>query len=188
MADSLQMRIWGRLMVSSCMLVGGCRAWFMMCRSYCTLDRWRFGIRMIGMLLALSDISWVSPLGLHFSLPRTHNWLFSLMSANCLGLRPPAAMTDAWFPPMQAVSSADLCNAFVEHHDRAFLLGARWRRLLLACMCLPSLRQGQPIAAAPEAIWTLCWASWLSWGLLCLTHSLAIWCQGWSTSSADETA
>ena len=33
-------------------------------------------------------------LRLHASLPRTYNWLFSLMSASCLGLRSPAAMTD----------------------------------------------------------------------------------------------
>ena len=29
---------------------------------------------------------------------------------------------------------------------------------------------------------------WLSWGLLRFTHSLAIWCQGWSASSICETA
>ena len=33
-------------------------------------------------------------LQLHASLPRTYNWLFSLLSASCLGLRPPAAMTN----------------------------------------------------------------------------------------------
>ena len=76
------------------------------------------------MLLALSA-SCVAPLWLHASLPKTHNWLFSLISDSCLGLRPPAAMTDGRFLPVQAVSSADLCNAFLEHHDRAFLLGAR---------------------------------------------------------------
>ena len=31
---------------------------------------------------------------LHVSPPPTYDWLFSLMSANCLGLRTPAAMTD----------------------------------------------------------------------------------------------
>ena len=35
---------------------------------------------------------------------------------------PPAAMIDSWFSPVQAVSSADLCNAFLEHHDLAFPL------------------------------------------------------------------
>ena len=52
------------------------------------------------------------------------------MTASCLGLGPPAAMIYGWFPHVQAVSSADLCNAFLEHHDHAFLLGARWRRPL----------------------------------------------------------
>ena len=84
---------------------------------------------------------------------RTHNWLFSLVSASCLGLRPPAAMSDSWFPPVQAVSLADVCNAFLEHNDRAFILRARWRRLLWACVRLLSLWRGQPSAAAPEARW-----------------------------------
>ena len=85
-------------MVNSCMLVGDCIVWFLKRTSYCTLDRRRFGLRMIGMLLALSA-SCVFPLRLHASLPRNYNWLFSLMSASCPGLRPPAAMTDGWFPP-----------------------------------------------------------------------------------------
>ena len=76
------------------------------------------------MLPALSA-SCVLPVRLHASLPCTYRWPFSLMSASCLGLRPPAAMTDGRFPPMQAVSLADLCNAFLENHDRVFLLGAR---------------------------------------------------------------
>ena len=113
----------------SCMLVGGCRVWFLIRRPYCTLDRQRFGLRMIVMLHSLSASS-VIPLQLHASLPWTYNWLFSLMSASCFGLRPPAAMTDGWFQPVQAVSSASLCNAFLEHHDHAFLLGACWGRLL----------------------------------------------------------
>ena len=50
-------------------------------------------MRMIGMLLAL-PASRVFPLRLYASLPRTYDWLFSLMSANCPGLRPPATMTD----------------------------------------------------------------------------------------------
>ena len=45
------------------------------------------------MLHALSAFC-VFPLRLYSSLPRTPNWLFSLMSASCLGLRPPAAMTN----------------------------------------------------------------------------------------------
>ena len=50
-------------------------------------------LKMIGMLQALSAPC-VFPLWLYASLPRTCDWLFSLMSANCLNLRPPAAMTD----------------------------------------------------------------------------------------------
>ena len=128
----------GRLIANSCMFIGGCRDGFLMRRTYCILDRWRFGLRMIRMLFALSAYC-IFPLRLYASQPRTHNWLFSLMSPSCLGLRPPAAMTDGWFPPVQAVSSADLCNAFLEHHNRAFLLGACWRRLLWACKRLSSL-------------------------------------------------
>ena len=85
--------ILGRLMVSSCMLIGGCRICFLMGTPCCTLDRRSFGLRMIEMQLTLSA-SCVFPLPLHASLPRTYNWLFSLMSTNYLSLRPPAAMTD----------------------------------------------------------------------------------------------
>ena len=81
--------------------------------------------------------------------------------------------------PVQVVSTVGFCNAFSEHHDRAFFLLARWRRLLWARVHLPSLWRGQPSATAPEARWTLRYAGWLSWGLLRLTRSLAIWCQGW---------
>ena len=101
-------------MVNSCMLVGGCRDRFLMCTPYRTLDRRRFGMRIVGVLLTLSA-SCVFPLWLHASLPRTYNWLSSLMSDSCLGLRPSAAMSDGGFPPGQAVSSAGCCNAFMEH-------------------------------------------------------------------------
>ena len=74
-------------MVNSCLLIGGCRDWFLMCTPYRTLDRRRFGMRMVGMLCPLSS-SCGFPLRLYASLPQTHNWLFSLMSASCLGLRP----------------------------------------------------------------------------------------------------
>ena len=50
------------------------------------------------------------------------DWLFSLMSTNCLGMRPFAAMTDSWFPPVQAVSWVCVFNTFLEHHDQSFLL------------------------------------------------------------------
>ena len=133
MANSSQMRIWGRLNVTSCMLIGGCRGWFLMCRPHCTLNRWRFWLRMIGMLRTLSD-SCVFPWLLHASLPWTYDWLFSLMRVNCLGLRPPASITDGWFLPVEAASSPGLCNAFLEHHDHAFFLRAHWRRFLLACI------------------------------------------------------
>ena len=106
-------------MVSSCMLAGGCRDRFLMRTSYRTLDRRRFGMRMVWMLPALSA-SCVFPLRLYASLLRTNNWLFSLKSAICFDPRPPADMTDGWFPPVQAVSSADLFNTFLEHHTRAF--------------------------------------------------------------------
>ena len=62
--------ILGRLMVSSCKLVDGCRVWFLMCRPYCTLNRRMFGLRMIGMQFALSA-SCAFSLQLHASLPRT---------------------------------------------------------------------------------------------------------------------
>ena len=44
----------GRLMISSCTLVGGCVDRLLMRTPYCTLDRRRFGLRMIGMLVALT--------------------------------------------------------------------------------------------------------------------------------------
>ena len=121
-ADSSQTRIWdGWWSVLACLPVAV--VYFFMHIPYCSLDRWRFGPRMVGRMLALSA-SFIFPLQLYASLPQTYDWLFSLMSTICLGLRPPAAMTDGWFPPAQAVSSADLCNAFLKHHDTTFLLGA----------------------------------------------------------------
>ena len=80
-------------MVNSSMLIGGYKYRFLMCTPYRTLDRRRFGMRMVRMLLALSA-SCVFSLRLYASLPRIYNWLFSLMNASCLGLRPPAVMTD----------------------------------------------------------------------------------------------
>ena len=80
-------------MVGLCMLVGGCKDRFLMRTPYRSLDRRRFGMRMVGMLLALST-SCVFPLWLDASLPRTYNWPFSLISDSCLGLKPPAAITD----------------------------------------------------------------------------------------------
>ena len=167
------------------MLVGGCRVRFLMRTPYCTLDR--SGLSMIRMLIALSAPS-VFPLRLHASLLRTYDRLSSLMSTNCLGLRPPAAMADGLFPPVHAVSSAGLCKAFLEHHDHAFLLRARRRRLLRACVRLPSLRRGHTSKAVPEARRTLCWACRQSGGRLRLTRGLAPGCEEWSTSSDGKTA
>ena len=79
MAHSSLMRILGRFMVSSCMLIGGCRVWFLMRRPYCTLDRWKFGLRMTGMLHALSA-SCVFPLRLHAS--ASNLWL-ALLTDEC---------------------------------------------------------------------------------------------------------
>ena len=68
MVYSPQTGIGGRLMVSSFMLVGGCRVRFLMHRPSCALDGRRFGLRIIVILLALSA-SYVFPLRLHASLP-----------------------------------------------------------------------------------------------------------------------
>ena len=40
---------------------------------------------------------------------------------------------------VQAVSSAGLCNEFLEHHDHDILSEARRRRLLGVCVCLAFL-------------------------------------------------
>ena len=114
MADSMQMRMLGRLTVSSCMLVDGCRVRFLMCRPYCTSDRRKFGRRMIviGMLLTFFAFCIFQ---LHARLPWTYNWFFSLMSANCLSLRFPAApITDGRFPPVRTVFTAGLFNAYMQ--------------------------------------------------------------------------
>ena len=129
-----------------------------------------------------------NPLQRCASLPLTYNWLFSLMNISCLSLRPPAAVTAGWFLPVKAVSLAGLCNAFLEHQDHAFFLGAFWRRLLWACTCVYHNCDVTVHCTASEARQTLCWAGWLSWGCLCWICSLAFWCQGWSTSSIAEIA
>ena len=72
-------------MVNIFVLVGGCGDRFLMRTPYRTLNSRRFGMRMVGMLVALSA-SCVFPLLLYASLPLTYDWLFSLMSAICLGL------------------------------------------------------------------------------------------------------
>ena len=96
MAHSSRRGFWGGLMVNCCTLVGGCRDRFLMQKPCCALDRWRFGMRMIGMMLAFPASCVFSFAASRLS-ARNYNWLFSLMSASCLGLKPPAAMTDGWF-------------------------------------------------------------------------------------------
>ena len=78
---------------------GGCRVWILMQRFYCNLDRQRLGLRMTVRLFHPSS-SCVFPLPFYACLSQTYSGPFSLMSANCLGLKPPAAMTDGWFPPV----------------------------------------------------------------------------------------
>ena len=81
----------GKLMVSSCMLVGVCRHRFLMRTPYRTLDRRRFRMRMVGLLLAVSA-SCVFPL--RFILLASNSQLaFLTDERQRLGLRPPAAMT-----------------------------------------------------------------------------------------------
>ena len=93
MADSSQRRIWGRLMVSSCMLVVGCRVRLLLRRLYCTFYRQWFRMRMIGMLLALSA-SCDFPSRLHASLPRTYDW--GTPTVSVWGLLLPWLMLNAW--------------------------------------------------------------------------------------------
>ena len=93
MADSSQRGFMVRLMVSSCMLVGGCRVQILGAQTQLYFGQGRFVLVMIRMLLGLSA-SCVPPLRLHASLPRNYDCLFSLMSTTCLGRRPSAAMSD----------------------------------------------------------------------------------------------
>ena len=53
------------LVFNPCTLIGGCRDRFLLRTPYCTLDRRRFGLRMIGMLLAISAFC-VFPLSLRW--------------------------------------------------------------------------------------------------------------------------
>ena len=54
------------------------------------------------------------------SLPRAHDWPFSLTTSSCLGLWTPDAMTDGRFPTVHAVSSAGLW-IFVRWRPSVFL-------------------------------------------------------------------
>ena len=79
MADFSQTRLLGRLKVSSRMLVGGCRVRFLVPRPYCTLDRRRSGLRMIGMLHALSDLHGCGDYeAVGFQCPPSSLWLKNL--------------------------------------------------------------------------------------------------------------
>ena len=151
-------------MVNSCMLVGGCRDRFLMRTPYRTLDGRRFGMRMVGMLLALSA-SCIFPLRLHASLPRTSDWLFSLMSAGCLGLGPPAAMklslqlifvTLSW-STMIALSFLELAEEDCFGHAYVF------HSCDVASPAQPHLKQDRLYAWQAD-----------SWGLLRSTRGLAI--------------
>ena len=93
----------GRMKVTSCMPNDDCKVWFLMCRPYCTLNRRRFGLRMIGRLLTL-PASCVFPLRLYASLPWMCDWPFSRMTKNCLSLRPP----DDWSLILSPASSLQL--------------------------------------------------------------------------------
>ena len=156
-------------MVSFFMLVGGCRVWFLMCTPYCTLDGWTFGLRIIGMLLALSAPC-VFPLRFYTSLPRTYNWLFSLMSTNSFGLRPPSVMADSHLRKLslQLVSivlswCTTIVHSFLELAEEDYF--GHWSSLKKTGFGVHTssiLVTWQPSTAAPEARWTLCWAGWLS--------------------------
>ena len=128
-----------------------------------------FGLRMIGMLLAFSASSIFPSFASCFC--ASNSWLAFLTGKCQLSQSEASCRHDSMLlPPVQAVSSAGLCNTFLEHHYYAFLVGTCWWTLLWACMHLPSLWQGQSNAAVPTAIWTLCWAGWLSLKDLFIWH------------------
>ena len=80
-------------MVSSCMLVDGLESPLLDVHTLLHFGEAK-GLAEDDWDAARSVCPCVFPLRLHASLLRTYDRLFSLMSANCLGLRPPAAMTD----------------------------------------------------------------------------------------------
>ena len=177
----------GRLMVNIFVLVGGCRDRFLMRTPYRTLDSRRFGMRRVGMLVALSA-SCVFPLLLYASLPRTYDWLFSLMSAICLGL----GLLLPWLIANSRLCKLSIHLIFVALSWSATVSPSFLERtgedcfghayVFHPCECC------QPSAAVPEARRTLFWAGCLSWVFLRLTRILAIWCQGWNVSSVGDTA
>ena len=80
-------------MVSSCTLDGGSGVRLFDAQALLHFGRAKAWAEDDGVLFPLA-VSCVLSLRLHACLLPTYDWLFSLMSASCLGLRPPAAITD----------------------------------------------------------------------------------------------
>ena len=165
------------------MLVGGCTDWFLMCTPYCTLDRWRFWLRDAACSFCLLHFSFaascISASNLHLTFLTDEHQLSRsetswLMADSCL------CMLFLQLVFIMLSWSSTIVLSFLELAEEDCFWHAHY-------WILPSLWHGQPSAAAPEARWTLCWASWLSWGLLHLTRGLAIWCQEWSAGSVGKT-
>ena len=108
----------GRLMVSSGILAGGCRDQFLMRTPFRALDRSRFGMRMVGILLALSA-SCVFPLRLHASLPRTY--MAFLTDERQLSRSEASCCHDGWLIPACA---SCLFSWSLEHFLAAHFLAA----------------------------------------------------------------
>ena len=71
-------------------------------RPYCTLNRRRFGLRMIARLLALSS-SCVFPAWLHASLPQAYDGPFSLMMMSAV------ATVTSW---LRKLTDTSICAQF----------------------------------------------------------------------------
>ena len=156
----------------SWMPVSSRRVRFLLHRPCYTLVRWMLGMRIIWRLLAPFAFR-VYPLRLYASYVR---------------LQPPWPTVDCRLCKLslQLVSSVGLYNMFLQHH--AFLLGAGWRRLVKACVCLQFWGCGQPRVTEYKTRTTLCEVGWFCSGCFRLTRSLAIWCQGSSASSVGVFA
>ena len=130
----------GRMNVSSCRPVGGCRVQFWIFRPYCTLgfvqvkalavDAWKAAHSCC--LVCLSFVaSYLSALSMWLAFFTVEIWL-AFFIVECQLSR--SAMADGWFLPVHAVSSVGLCIIFLDRGQCAFLFGACWRRLLWACI------------------------------------------------------
>ena len=139
-------------------LVGGCRDRFLMRTPYRTLDRRRFGMRMVRMLLALRFFFAA------LCLSASNSQLFCCCCCCCC-----CCFTDE--RQLSRSEAFCLCKLSLQ----LIFVTLSWsttialsflelaeKRLLWACVRFPSLRRGQPSAAALEARWTLCWTGWLS--------------------------